>query len=420
MSTGSHQENRILPLKSSGVIATLALALAFLLGPALSQPLQAQTYTVLYTFTGAADGANPYSGVTLDDAGNLYGTTFVRGDFKGCGLFHGCGVVYKVDPSGKQTVLHTFVGNSDGRQPYFGNLFRDNTGNLFGTTVYGGMKGDIGIGVAFKVAKTGQETVLHRFTGGGDDGQQPVAGLILDSDGNFYGATVAGGSANEGTVYRMSKSGKVTVLHSFTGSDGIEPTSWLNQDAAGNFYGTAITGGSTGGGTVFKITKAGKFTLVYTFKGAPDGGLPQGNLVIDKAGNIYGTTSEGGDAQSCPYFGCGVVFKIDTHGKEHVLHEFLWAEGCGPSGGVTSDAVGNLYGTAWSCGAQNSGSVFKVDKKGNFTKLYDFTGGTDGGFPFSSLSQDKAGYLYGTTNLGGLANGCDYASGCGVVFKLTP
>jgi len=218
----------------------------------------------------------------------------------------------------------------------------------------------------------------------------------------------------------MSKSGKVTVLHSFTGSDGIEPTSWLNQDAAGNFYGTAITGGSTGGGTVFKMTKAGKFTLLYTFKGAPDGGLPQGNLVIDKAGNIYGTTSEGGDAQSCPYFGCGVVFKIDTHGKEHVLHEFLWAEGCGPSGGLTSDAVGNLYGTNWTCGAHNNGSIFKVDKKGDFTKLYDFTGGTDGGFPFSSLTQDKAGNLYGTTNLGGLANGCDYASGCGVVFKLTP
>jgi uncharacterized repeat protein (TIGR03803 family) len=259
-------------------------------------------------------------------------------------LFHGCGVVYKVDPSGKQTVLHTFVGHSDGRQPYFGNLFRDNTGNLFGTTVYGGMKGDIGIGVAYKVAKTGQETVLHHFTGGGEDGQQPVAGLILDSDGNFYGTTVAGGSANDGTVYRMSKSGKVTVLHSFTGSDGVEPTGWLTQDTAGNLYGTAITGGSTGQGTVFKITKTGTFTLLYTFKGAPDGGLPQGNLVIDKAGNIYGATGEGGDAESCPYFGCGVAFKIDTHGKEQVLHEFLWAEGCNPSGGLISDAAGNLYG----------------------------------------------------------------------------
>jgi uncharacterized repeat protein (TIGR03803 family) len=349
----------------------------------------------------------------------LYGATFVRGDVKGCGLFHGCGVVYKVDPSGKQMVLHTFRGNSDGRQPYFGNLFRDNTGNLFGTTVYGGIKGDIGVGVAFEVSKAGKETVLHRFMGGPEDGQQPVAGLILDSDGNFYGATVAGGSANYGTVYRMSKAGKVTVLHSFTGSDGVEPTSWLNQDAAGNFYGTAITGGATGNGTVFKITKAGKFTLLYTFKGAPDGGLPQGNLVIDKAGNIYGTTAQGGNAQSCPYFGCGVVFKIDTHGKETVLHELLSAEGCGPSGGLISDAASNLYGTNWSCGADNNGSIFKVDKKGNFTKLYDFTGGTDGGFPFSSLTQDKAGNLYGTTNLGGLAYGCDFSSVCGVVFKLT-
>jgi len=372
---------------------------------------------VLYSFTGAADGAYPYGGVIVDAAGNLYGTTYQGGDLKGCGLFHGCGVVYEVDPSGKQTVLHTFKGNSDGRQPYFGNLFRDKTGNLFGTTVYGGIKDNIGIGVAYKVADTGRETILHRFTGGGDDGQQPVDGLILDADGDFYGTTVAGGSANYGTVYRMSKSGKVTVLHSFTGSDGVEPTGWLTQDAAGNFYGTAITGGSTGGGTVFKITKTGKFTLLYSFKGAPDGFLPQGALAVDKAGNLYGATSEGGDPVVCPGFGCGVIFKISNKGKETVVHIFVGPDGAAPSGGVLLDAAGNLYGTTWAGGTDDSGSIFKLDKTGKLTTLYSFTGGTDGGFPFAGLTADQSGNFYGATNLGGIT---DCESGCGVVFKLTP
>jgi len=419
MSMGSYQDRMLQP-SSRGVIAMLALALAFVLSTALIQPAQAQTYSVLYAFTGEADGGNPYGGVILDATGNLYGTTFVRGNVKGCGLFHGCGVVYKVDPSGNQTVLHTFQGNADGRQPYFGNLFRDNAGNLFGTTVYGGFKYNIGLGVAFEIAHTGRETILHRFIGGANDGQQPVASLILDADGNFYGVTVAGGTDEYGTVFRMSKSGKVTVLHTFTGTDGVEPTGWLTQDAAGNFYGTAVTGGSTGDGTVFKITRTGKFTLLYTFKGAPDGSLPQGALAVDKAGNVYGATAEGGDASACPGFGCGVIFKISNKGKESILHTFLGPDGAAPSGGVLLDAAGKLYGTTWAGGAHDQGSIFQLDKVGKLATLYSFTGGTDGGLPFSSLTEDQAGNFYGTTNLGGLANGCDYGSGCGVVFKLTP
>ena len=402
---------------SRGVSVTLALALAFLVVAVVTQPAQAQTYTVLYSFTGAADGAYPYGGVIVDADGNLYGTTFQGGDVKGCGLFHGCGVAYKVDPSGKQTVLHTFKGNSDGRQPYFGNLFRDNASNLFGTTVYGGIKGNIGLGTAFELATTGRETVLHRFMGGGEDGQQPVAGLILASDGNFYGTAVAGGSREYGTVFRMSKSGKVTVLHSFTGSDGVQPTGWLTEDAAGDFYGTALSGGSTGAGTVFKISKTGKFTLLYNFKGAPDGFLPVGALALDKAGNVYGATSEGGNANVCPTFGCGVIFKISNKGKETILHTFLGPDGAAPSGGVLLGAAGDLYGTTWAGGASDSGSIFKLDKAGTLTTLYSFTGGTDGGLPFAGLTEDKAGNFYGATNLGGI-NNCE--SGCGVVFKLTP
>jgi uncharacterized repeat protein (TIGR03803 family) len=400
--------------------AMLALTLALTVAVVPTPQAHAQTYSVLYSFSGQTDGAYPYGGVILDAAGNVYGTTFQGGDLEGCGLFKGCGVVYKVDPSGKQTVLHTFRGNADGRQPYFGNLLLDTAGNLFGTTVYGGMKGNIGMGTAFEVATTGRETVLHRFIGGAKDGQQPSQGLIQDANGDFYGTTVAGGNGpygGYGTVYRMSKSGKVAVLHSFIGNDGVEPTGWLTQDSAGNFYGTAITGGPTGAGTVFKITKTGKFTLLYTFKGAPDGFLPQGALAVDKAGNVYGATSEGGNANACPAFGCGVIFKISKNGKDTILHTFVGPDGAAPSGGVLLDAAGNLYGTTWAGGAHGNGSIFKLDKTGKLTTLYSFTGGTDGGLPFAGLTADQAGNFYGTTNLGGITK-CE--SGCGVVFKLTP
>ena len=417
MMNGKYFQNRMFNLNPQTARALLVFTFALALAATLAPRAHAQTYSVLYSFTGAADGAYPYGGVIVDADGSLYGTTYQGGHVKDCGLFQGCGVVYKLDPSGKQTVLHTFVGNSDGRQPYFGNLFRDSTGNLFGTTVYGGIKHNIGVGTAFKVTSTGHETILHRFLGGADDGQQPTAGLILDADGNFYGTTVAGGSVEDGTVYRMSKSGKVTLLHTFTGNDGIQPTGWLTQDKAGNFYGTAATGGSTGGGTVFKITKTGKFTLLYTFKGAPDGAVPEGALALDKAGNLYGATFEGGDAFACPAFGCGVIFKISNKGKETIVHTFVGKDGAVPTGGVLLDASGNLYGTTWAGGAYDGGTIFKVDTSGKLTTLYSFTGGADGGLPFSGLTEDKAGNFYGATNLGGI-NNCE--SGCGVVFKLMP
>jgi uncharacterized repeat protein (TIGR03803 family) len=405
--------------------ALLALTFALTLAVVSTRRAQAQTYSVLYTFTGGADGGWPYSGVILDEAGNLYGTTEVRGNVGACGLFHGCGVVYKLDPSGKETVLHTFEGGSDGRQPQWGNLFRDKAGNLLDTTLYGGLSvTDVGGGVVYKVTKTGKETILHKFAGGPTDGLEPQTGLIQDAAGTFYGTTAAGGSGpfgQCGTVFKMSKSGKVSVLHSFLDGDGCQPIGGLVMDAVGNMYGVTSSGGSTGLGTVFKITKTGKVTSLHTFTGEPDGALPLGILVLDKAGNIYGTTPNGGDPNcTTQHQGCGIVFKIDTRGKEHILHSFLLPEGGLPYAGLLLDAAGNLYGTTSGFAAHNWGSIFKLDKKRKFTKLYDFTGGADGGFPFAGLTQDKAGNFYGTAYLGGLANGCDDNNGCGVVFKLTP
>jgi uncharacterized repeat protein (TIGR03803 family) len=408
------------PQTASALLARIcgAMTLAFALTAMLAPRAQAQTYSVLYSFTNLGDGSYPYGGVIADSAGNLYGTTYQGGRVKDCGLFAGCGVVYKLDPSGKLTVLHSFVGNSDGRQPYFGNLFRDSSGNLFSTTVYGGIKNNIGVGTAFEITSAGRETVLHQFLGGAEDAQQPNQGLILDADGYFYGTSVAGGSAEDGTVYRMSKSGRVKILHTFTGTDGIEPTGWLVEDKAGNFYGTAGTGGTTGGGTVFKITKSGKFTLLYTFKGAPDGGSPEGGLAIDNMGNLYGGTFEGGDVTPCPPFGCGVIFKVNSKtGAESIVHTFVGKDGAVATGGPILDSSGNLYGTTWAGGVYDQGTVFKIDTTGALTTLYNFTGQSDGGLPFSGVTADQAGNLYGATNVGGI-NDCE--SGCGVVFKLTP
>jgi uncharacterized repeat protein (TIGR03803 family) len=401
-----------------------ALIASLMLIAAATTAVQAQTYTVLYTFTGGTDGGWPYSGVILDDSGNLYGTTETRGDINACGLFHGCGVVYKLDPSGNETVLHTFEGNSDGREPQWGNLFRDKAGNLLDTTLYGGTLGDIGLGVIYGLTKTGKEIIVHRFAGSPNDGEEPQTGLIEGEDGTFYGTTAAGGSGpygDCGTVFEMSKAGKVTILHSFVGGDGCQPTGGLVMDAAGNMYGATSSGG-VGYGTVYRITKTGKVTTLHAFAGQPDGAQPFGILAIDKAGNLYGTTPGGGDPNcTTEQQGCGIVFEIDTQGKEHILHSFLAPEGGDPYAGPTLDeATGTLYGSTSGRAAYNFGSIYKIDRQGNFTKIYDFTGGTDGGFPFAAMTLDKSGAFYGTTYLGGLFDGCDGGQGCGVVFKLTP
>jgi len=192
------------------------------------------------------------------------------------------------------------------------------------------------------------------------------------------------------------------------------------MDASGNMYGVTTSGGSAGYGTVYKITKTGTVTTLHSFTGQPDGAFPLGILAIDKAGNLYGTTPNGGDPKcTTEQQGCGIVFEIDTHGKEHILHSFLAAEGGLPYAGVVLDAVGNLYGSTSGFSTYNWGSLFKLDKRGNFTKLHDFTGGADGGFPFAAMTLDKSGTFYGTTYLGGMSGGCDYGQGCGVVFQLT-
>ena len=268
--------------------------------------------TVLHHFHFGTDGAAPYGRLISDAAGNLYGTTQFRGIYGGqCGAF-GCGTVFKIDPSGKETVLHSFR-SKDGAWPLSG-LIGDAQGNLYGTTELGGDLtggcGTLGCGVVFKIDRSGHETVLYSFTGGAD-GSQSAGSLVRDAAGNMYGTTGLGGDltcnapSGCGVVFKIDSSGHETVLHSFQGqpSDGWDPIAGLVRDSAGNFYGTTYRGGTYGFGTVFKVDTTGKETVLYSFTGGSDGSAPYAGLIRDSSNNLYGTTVGGGQ-------GFGVVFKL--------------------------------------------------------------------------------------------------------------
>ena len=379
------------------VKAMLALAIMLVASILATQLAQAQTFTVLYTFGEGTDGGSPYAGLMRDSAGNLYGATFGGGTGS-------AGTVFKVDPAGKETVLHNFKGKADGASPIAG-LVRGPGGALYGTTVEGGASN---YGTVFKLSKTGKETVLHSFNS--QDGSYPDAGLLRDSAGNLYGTTVKGGASNLGTVFELDITGKQTVLHSFTGgADGRFPYTYgrLVRDAAGNFYGTTLAGGASDQGIVFKVNTTGQEIVLHNFTGGADGGYPYAGLVVDKKGNLYGTTYAGGAS------GQGTVFKLTTAGKEIVLYSFTGgADGGSPTAPVLRDGKGNLYGTTYYGGASNSGVVFKLDPSRMETVLHSFDYANDGGYPVAPLIRDAGGNLYGTATAGG-------ASNHGTVFKLT-
>ena len=362
------------------------------------------SYSVLHSFNPQPDGGHPFAGLSRDAAGNLYGTTPWGGAA-------GSGTVFKADSNGNETVLYSFTGGSDGAVPFSG-LVRDAAGNLYGTTLSGGASSS---GTVFKVDLAGNETVLYNFAGG-SDGAAPFAGLVLDAAGSLYGTTQSGGASSSGTIFKVDSAGNETVLYNFTGgSDGANPIAGLVLDAAGNLYGTTNVGGTMGSGAVFKLDSFGNDTVLYSFTGGSDGGSPVASLVRDKAGNLYGTANLGGAA------GNGTVFKLDSNGNETVLYSFAGgSDGANPVAGLVRDAVGNLYGTTNLGGATGNGTVFKVDSTGNETVLYSFTGGSDGASPKAGLVFDATGNLYGTTPSGGVS-GCTivYTSNCGVLFKLT-
>jgi uncharacterized repeat protein (TIGR03803 family) len=424
----AHQarERRSLSTRSSQQFALRWLALA--LGAVAMAHAQAPavTDTVLHTFTfPSPQGANPQSGLIRDAAGNLYGTTQLGGDMNGCSG-DGCGVVYKVNRAGNLTVLYSFTGGTDGASPSYSGVVRDEAGNLYGTTSSGGT---VGWGTVYKLDTAGYLKVLYSFTGGADGGYP--TNVIRDAAGNLYGTTFYGGSvfgsSGAGVVYKVDRTGRQTVLHTFTGgADGGYFPNGVIRDEGGNLYGTTYGGGNLaaspcigfGCGVVYKLDPAGNETVLYAFTGGTDGSEPVGGVVHDSAGNLYGTTGNGGDLDACSGYGCGVVYKLNGSGHETVLYAFTGeSDGAFPFG-VIRDPAGNLYGTTSNggdlnvCVGSGCGVVYRVDTSGKETALYTFTGAADGSLPQSGVIGDAAGDLYGTTYMGG-------TGGAGVVYKLS-
>ncbi len=333
---------------------------------------------VLYSFTGGSDGRNPYGGVILDSKGDLYGTT-VSGGSGGTCSGDGCGVVFLLSKSGNhwvETVMYNFTGGKDGFGPG-GALVFDSVGNLYGTTPDGGNLHKCnggGCGVVYQISPIRgggwKQTVLHTFTGGADGAVGSLGPLLIDKTGNIFGIAELGGdsSCQCGTVYKLtlvSGQWKFKTLHAFTGLPGAGfPYGGVIEDGKGNLYGSTYYGGAGGQGSVFKLAKsAGKYaeSVLYSFTGGSDGGSPTTTLMFDAKGNLYGTTSAGGDSN-----GDGVVFKLTPK-----------------AGGKWSESTVHRFGK-----------------------------GSDGRNPYYGLVSDKAGHLFGTTAIGG--------SGNGVVFEITP
>jgi len=371
--------------------------------------VHAGEFRILHKFSGS-DGALPQSALISDSRGHLYGTTLDGGAA-------GLGTVFKLLHARKFELVHSFA--EDEAQHPFAGLAIDPSRNLYGVAL------NQFYGFLYVVTRDGQETTLHAFDGG-NEGAGPMGRLLRDEEGNLFGTTVSGGKQGAGTVFQLAPDAtQLTVLHSFSGgADGGTSIAGLIADSAGNLYGTTEYGGdpdcrSGGCGVVFKITPDHKETVLHAFNGSlkGDGAQPLSELVIDDAGNLYGTTSYGGQ-RLC---GCGTVFKIAPDGKETILYAFQKSDGSHPAAGLVRDAEGNLYGTTAGGGDLDKcqggcGVVFKLAPDGTEMTLHVFNG-RDGQSPSSTLLLGQSGSFYGSALFGGLDQ-CNM--GCGTIFRLTP
>ena len=387
-----------------GFTAGRVRAILMILCAGLMHAAQAQSFQVLYSFpANGLSGERPTGDLARDAAGNLYGTTADGGSSTACN--DGCGVVFKLDPQGHETVLHSF-SNTDGSFPF--SVILDPAGTLYGVTVFGGnavCEGFGSCGLVYKLDPAGNLTILHNFTGG-TDGSNPEASLIIDGQGNLYGTTLAGGfgcqnenPAGCGVIFKIDPSGNETILHYFDGDGGRNSQAGLLLDSAGNLYGTTTDGGAFSTslfgkgccwGTVFKLDPKGKETVLHSFSElSPDGSYPESQLIEDASGNLYGTTES-------PILETGVfgtVFKLGAKGGPMTeLFGFNYDNGGYPVAGLTRDSAGNLYGTTLyttvGCGC---GNVFMLSPNNNLTILHTFAGRNDGAFPADVLVLDGEG-----------------------------
>jgi uncharacterized repeat protein (TIGR03803 family) len=417
-------------LENSRRTAAAGLAVAFLL---TAVAIQAQTYNVIHNFSGGQDGATPMAGLTIDPAGNFYGTAAYGGNLGGaCGVI-GCGTVFRLANRNSGWVfspLYSFAGGTDGANPE-ANVNIGSDGTVYGSTYLGGgpCDGD-GCGTIFHLKPPASacksalcpwtETTIHNFTG--PDGIGPVGAVIFDQGGNLFGATTSGGFRDGGAVFELLPMGgewTVKVLYSSYGY----PRGGLILDGSGNLYGPAFTAGS-GYGSVYQMVPSGSSWItsdLYDFTYGSDGGYPWAGLIFDQAGNLYGSTCAGGSGSG------GTVFQLTLSGGKWVLNTLYSFTGpgngrivVGPVGSLVMDQAGTLYGTTLADGAHGYGSVFKLTPGGGgwtYTSLHEFTGGSDGGYPYSNLVFDAKGNLYGTASAGGTG---PCTNGCGVIFEITP
>jgi len=373
----------------------------FVLWATTTVTLPAQTFKSLDSFDNT-NAAAPWAMLIQANDGNLYGTT-QNGGNTACSS--GCGTIFQITPNGK---LATFSFNgTNGNGPLAG-LVQAANGDFYG--VSGG--GANGSGTVFKFTPKGGFTTLFNFNGA--NGNDPTGTLIQATDGNFYGTTESGGYVNEGTVFKITPSGTLTTLHEFSGgADGALPVAGLIQATDGNLYGTTWGDAyqNLNEGTVFKITLSGKLTTLHSFD-TTDGANPQGGLVQGTDGNFYGATEEGGTSNY------GTVFKMTPKGKLTTLHSFS-----GGTGGDTPVCTlvqatdGNFYGTAAYDGKYpNFGTVFKITSTGTFTTLHNFDS-KHGSYPYGGVVQSTSGAFYGATFAGGSSSACQF--GCGTVFSLS-
>jgi uncharacterized repeat protein (TIGR03803 family) len=308
--------------------------------------------------------------------------------------------------------LHSFV-NTDGAFPWDAPV-QASDGNFYGTTQNGGNTACAsGCGTVFKITPNGKLTM---FSFDGTNGSDPFAGLVQAANGDFYGTTSTGGTGNGGgncptncgTIFKITPGGKLTTLHNFNFTDGLEPLGRLLLATNGNFYGTTQQGGSVGAGTLFKITPSGTLTTLHDFTNGEDGGLPIGGLIQATDGNLYGTAWTGGTNND------GTVFKMTPSGTLTTLHSFDMTDGYLPFAGLVQATDGDFYGTTEEGGTKSYGTVFKITAKGKLTTLHSFLGGTDGDTPISPLIQATDGNFYGTASYDGLH------PNFGTVFKITP
>ena len=425
MKNSAQHRSWTLKLNFRPAIAALVIAIVFSLGAVVPQVAQAQTYKVIHDFTGGIDGSFPQAGLAMDRAGNLYGTASEGGNA-------GFGTAFRLVHSGSKWIfypIYSFKGGYDGGNP-LGPLTIGPDGAFYGTTLDGGSSacgGDCGVVFRLRPPATAppsaftpwDETVLYAFTG--LDGSEPVyPQLLFDQAGNLYGTTQFGGSNQGGAVFELTPSGggwtEKVLYGGFigNGASGSQPYSGVVMDSAGNLYGTTSISGSGGDGVVYELspTQYGWVqTILHSFRNGSDGGLSYGGLVMDQAGNLYGGTVSGGTGD------CGVIYELSPSNGGWTFAPIYNLPPCGggPFETLTIDASGDIYGTAYADGAGGGGMVFKLSKSNGtwtLTDLHDFSFHTEY-FPYGAVTVGANGNLYGTASGGG-------AYGHGVVWEITP